>query len=583
MALRLLSTPHLPQLCSRRVSGRVHCSASTQVSDAQGGRRSANYQPSVWTYNYLQSLVADDIRRSRREVEQEREKAQILEEDVRGALNDGNAEPMAIFALVDDIQRLGLGRYFEEDISKALRRCLSQYAVTGSLQKSLHGTALSFRVLRQHGFEVSQDVFKIFMDESGSFMKTLGGDVQGMLSLYEASHLAFEEEDILHKAKTFAIKHLENLNHDIDQDLQDHVNHELELPLHRRMPLLEARRFIEAYSRRSNVNPRILELAVMKFNSSQLTLQRDLQDMLGWWNNVGLAKRLSFARDRLMECFFWAVGIAREPALSNCRKGVTKAFSLILVLDDVYDVFGTLDELELFTDAVRRWHEDAVENLPGYMKLCFLALYNSVNDMAYETLKETGENVTPYLTKVWYDLCKAFLQEAKWSYNKITPGVEEYLNNGWVSSSGQVMLTHAYFLSSPSLRKEELESLEHYHDLLRLPSLIFRLTNDLATSSAELGRGETTNSILCYMREKGFSESEARKQVIEQIDTAWRQMNKYMVDHSTFNRSFMQMTYNLARMAHCVYQDGDAIGAPDDQSWNRVHSLIIKPVSLAPC
>lgn len=86
----------------------------------------------------------------------------------------------------------------------------------------------------------------------------------------------------------------------------------------------------------------------------------------------------------------------------------------------------------------------------------------------------------------WYDLCKAFLQEAKWSYNKIIPGVEEYLNNGWVSSSGQVMLTHAYFLSNPSTRKEELESLEHYHDLLRLPSLIFRLTNDLATSSVRI-------------------------------------------------------------------------------------------------
>nr|BDN86184.1 isoprene synthase [Syzygium cumini] len=582
MALHLLFAPYLPGLSSQRVAnGRVHCSASTQVSAPQEGRRSANYQPSVWTYNYLQSLVADEVRRSRREVEQRKEKAQMLEEQVRGALTDETAEPMTIFALVDDIQRLGLGHHFGEDISRALRRCLSPGAVNKRLDKSLHGTALSFRVLRQHGFEVSQDVFKIFMDESGSFMKTLGGDVQGMLSLYEASHLAFEEEDILHKAKTFAIKHLKNLNSDVSKDLQDQVIHELELPLHRRMPLLEARRSIEAYGRHGYTNHPILELAATEFNTSQSTLQRDLQEMLGWWNNVSLAKRLSFARDRLMECFFWAVGIAHEPSLSICRKGVTKAFSLILVLDDVYDVFGTLDELELFTDAVRRWDINAVEDLPGYMKLCYLALYNSVNEMAYDTLKETGENVLPYLSKVWYDLCKAFLQEAKWSYNKIIPGVEEYLNNGWVSSSGQVMLTHAYFLSNPSTRKEELESLEHYHDLLRLPSLIFRLTNDLATSSAELERGETTNSIRCYMQEKGVSESEARECVIEQIDTAWKKMNKYMVDNSTFNKSFVRMAYNLARMAHCVYQDGDAIGAPDDQSWNRVHSLIITPVSLA--
>nr|AIK19222.1 monoterpene synthase [Eugenia uniflora] len=581
MALRLWFAPHLlPELSSRRATGRVQCSASTQVSETQEGRRSANYQPSVWTYNYLQSLVANEGRRSRREVEIQKEKAQMLEEEVRGALNDQNAEPLTIFSLVDDMERLGLGDHFEEDISRALRRCVSPGAVHKSLDKSLHGAALSFRILRQHGFEVSQDVFKNFMDGSGNFMKTLGGDVQGVLSLYEASHLAFEGEHILDKARTFAIEHLQSLNPDVSKDLQDQVNHELELPLHRRMPLLEARRSIEAYSGRGYTN--LLELAATDFNTSQSTLQRDLQEVLRWWNDVGLAKRLSFARDRLMECFFWAVGIAKEPRLSNCRKAVTKAFALILVLDDVYDVFGTLDELELFTDAVQRWDLEAVEGLPRYMKLCFLALYNSVNKMAYETLKETGENVIPYLAKAWHDLCKAFLQEAKWSNRKIVPGVEEYLNNGWVSSSGQVMLTHAYFLASPGMRKEELEALEQYHDLLRLPSLIFRLTNDIGSSSAELERGETTNSIRCYMQEKGISETEARKYVTEQIDLAWKKMNKCMVYRSTFDRTFTRMAYNLARMAHCVYQDGDAIGAPDDQSWTRVHSLIIEPVSLEP-
>ena len=43
-----------------------------------------------------------------------------------------------------------------------------------------------------------------------------------------------------------------------------------------------------------------------------------------------------------------------------------------------------------------------VNNLPGYMKLCFLALYNTVNEMAYDTLKEQGHNILPYLTKALY-------------------------------------------------------------------------------------------------------------------------------------------------------------------------------------
>lgn len=578
MALHLFS---LPSVFSEKISRQVPRSTSTKAAFPQGGRRSANYQPSVWTHNDLPSLVIDEGRQSRRVVELQREKAQMVEE-VRGALHDENAELITIFALVDDIQRLGLGRHFEEDISRALHRCLSPDVVYKGLQKSLHGTALSFRILRQHGFEVSPDVFKIFMDESGSFMKTLGNDVQGVLSLYEASRLAFEDEDILREAETFTIEHLKNHNRDINKDLQGEVNHELEWPLHRRMSLLEARRFIEAYSRRRYTSHRILKFSATNFNTLQSTLQGDLQEVLRWWDNVGLANELNFARDRLVECFFAAVAVADEHPLSNCRKGLTKVNILNVIIDDVYDIYGTLDELELFTDAVRRWDINAVEDLPGYMKLCFLALYNCVNELAYDTLKETRENVIPYLTKAWYDACEAFLQEAKWSHNKITPRVEEYLNNGWISVSGHVMLIHAYFLSSPSMRKEELESLEHYHDLLRLPSMIFRLTNDLATSSAELERGETTNSIWCYMQEMGVSELEARKYVIKMIDTTWKKLNKYLVNDSTFNQSFVRMAFNLARMAHCMYHDGDAVGAPDDLSMNRVHSLIIDPVSLEP-
>ena len=46
-----------------------------------------------------------------------------------------------------------------------------------------------------------------------------------------------------------------------------------------------------------------------------------------------------------------------------------------------------------------RWDVSAVRDLPGYMKLCFLALFNSVNEMAYDHLKEHGEDVIPCLTK----------------------------------------------------------------------------------------------------------------------------------------------------------------------------------------
>ena len=47
-----------------------------------------------------------------------------------------------------------------------------------------------------------------------------------------------------------------------------------------------------------------------------------------------------------------------------------------------------------------RWDVNAMDGLPDYMKTSFFALHNSVNEMAFDTLKEQGVNIVPYLKKV---------------------------------------------------------------------------------------------------------------------------------------------------------------------------------------
>ncbi|PON48545.1 Squalene/phytoene synthase [Parasponia andersonii] len=100
----------------------------------------------------------------------------------------------------------------------------------------------------------------------------------------------------------------------------------------------EARSYIEAYNKRPDANPVLLEVAKWDFNKAV--------------EEYGLANKLSVARDRLMESYFWTVGMVYEPQCSNLRKDIAKVVPLITVIDDVYDVYGTLEELELFTDAV---------------------------------------------------------------------------------------------------------------------------------------------------------------------------------------------------------------------------------------
>ena len=71
---------------------------------------------------------------------------------------------------------------------------------------------------------------------------------------------------------------------------------------------------------------------------------------------MGFKENLSFSRDRLMENYLWAMGINFEPQFSKCRIGLTKFVCILTAIDDMYDVYGSPDELELFTNAVKRYN-----------------------------------------------------------------------------------------------------------------------------------------------------------------------------------------------------------------------------------
>ena len=70
---------------------------------------------------------------------------------------------------------------------------------------------------------------------------------------------------------------------------------------------------------------------------------------------MGFKEKLSFSRDRLVENYLWSMGIAPEPHFSKCRIGLTKFICILTAIDDMYDIYGSPDELRRFTDAVNRY------------------------------------------------------------------------------------------------------------------------------------------------------------------------------------------------------------------------------------
>ncbi|XP_059439292.1 (E,E)-alpha-farnesene synthase-like [Corylus avellana] len=429
----------------------------------------------------------------------------------------------------------------------------------------------------------NSDMFSGFMDEkTGTFRKSIHANFKGMLELLEASYLALEGENILDEAKQLSTAILKENTCNLDGNLAKQVAHALELPAQRRVQWFDVKWHINVYEKDRHMNPILLEFAQLNFNIIQATLQKDLRELSRWWRNLGLTENLNFARDRLVESFMCSVGLGFEPRNKCLRKWLSKVINLILVIDDVYDVYGTLEELTHFTNAVNSWDVRETQELPECMKICFLALYNTTNEFANEIQTEKrGNQLLLHLKKVWTDFCAALFVEAKWYNMGYTPSLQEYLSNAWISSSGSVILVHAFFCIEHEVEEEFENFIKKNQDLVYNISMIIRLCNDLGTSKAEIERGDAPSSIMCYMREENVSEEIARKHIKGMINKTWEKINgQCFTTQLPMLQPFVNIASNAARVAHGLYQDGDGFGVQDRETRTNIRSLLVEPLTL---
>ncbi|KAL2476851.1 Tricyclene synthase [Forsythia ovata] len=113
-------------------------------------RRSGNYRPPKWEFDYIQSLNSEYT--GGRSIE----RASELKMQVKMML-DESKEPLDQLELIDDLQRLGISYHFQDEIKQILTIINKKYSENHEPEiKDLYATALEFRLLRQHGFNVSQ-------------------------------------------------------------------------------------------------------------------------------------------------------------------------------------------------------------------------------------------------------------------------------------------------------------------------------------------------------------------------------------------------------------------------------------------
>nr|QWB49541.1 terpene synthase 7 [Aquilaria sinensis] len=293
-----------------------------------------------------------------------------LKQEARKRIIAGIEDPSKNLDLIDRIQRLGVSYPFEEEIKELLEKMHRNFdAFIKDNVDDLHQILLCFRLLRQQGYKVSCEMFSSFKDDEGKFKESLTEDGEGLLSLYEATHLRIHGEDILENAFSFSVAQLKSIAmNNASMLLTRQINHALRFPIQRTIPRLVARFYISMYQKKPSHNPPVLKFSKLDFNILQKQYQKELRQI---------------SRDRIVELYFWMMQIYFEPRYALGRAIVSKAMAMASIQDDIYNAYGTPEELKLLTEAIQRWDPDMANQLPGYIKNFFrvlLDVYNEIGD-----------------------------------------------------------------------------------------------------------------------------------------------------------------------------------------------------------
>ncbi|KAL1532433.1 Vetispiradiene synthase 1, variant 2 [Salvia divinorum] len=234
-------------------------------------RPSPNFSPSIWGDHFTsvsihhnnQIFHGEEIEELKMEV---RKMIVAAEPSTREKLN-----------LIDSVERLGISYHFEKEIEEQLHIFHSSYL---EIMESgdLHTVALCFRLLRQHGRNISTGIFEKFR---GKFENIVDDD-EGMLSLYEAANLRTHGEDVLEEALVFAKAHIESVAPFMRSPLKEQAEHALDQCLQRGVPRVEARRYMSLYEELESRHDALLKLAKLDFNLLQKLHRQELGELSRW-------------------------------------------------------------------------------------------------------------------------------------------------------------------------------------------------------------------------------------------------------------------------------------------------------------
>ncbi|KAK4355062.1 hypothetical protein RND71_024033 [Anisodus tanguticus] len=518
----------------------------------------------------------------------------------------GNAVPTiypvnicARLCMVDNLNKLGICRHFAEEIQNVLDetyRCWLQGEE--EIFTSATTCAMAFRILRGHGYNVTSDTVAQFLEQEQCNGHL--NDIYTMLDLYQALEMIIAtDQPVPKKLNSSSLWSLrQRLSGEfyppnrLTRQIHGQVDDVLKFPSHANIERVANRRNIEHYDVdnarvlktsycSSNFGNRdFLTLAVEDFNFCQSIHRKELKQLERWVIQNRLDK-LKFAREKSAYCYFSAAATIFQPELSDARMSWAKNGVLTTVIDDFFDVGGSMEELNNLIQLFKKWDVDVSTDCCSE-KVCiiFSALHSTIREIGEKTFKWQARNVTRHITDIWLNLLTAMLREAEWARDMSVPTLDEYMANGYVSFAlGPIVLPALYFVG-PKLPDDVVQHPE-YHSLFKLMSTCGRLLNDIRSFVRESKEGKLNAVTLSIIHGNGsLSEEAAIEELSHLVEMQRRGLLKLILqgEGSVVPRACKDLFWKMSKVLHQFYIKDDGFSSMG--MADTVKAIIHEPITL---
>ncbi|KAJ8899328.1 hypothetical protein K2173_018302 [Erythroxylum novogranatense] len=353
-----------------------------------------------------------------------------------------NVYPVDLFEniwAIDRLNRLGISRYFEPEIKECVKHIHKYWRQDGicwarnSEVHDIDDTAMGFRILRLHGYDVSPDVFKFF-EKNGEFCCFAGQSSQavtGMFNLYRASQVLYPGEKIMEDARKYSSKFLRekrirNELQDkwiITKDLTGEVEFALDVPWYAILPRVETRSFLEQYGGEDDVwigktlyrmpfvnNNEYLELGKLDYNTCQAIQRAEWDKFQKWYDECSLGS-LGISKRSLLFSYFLAAASIFEPERSKERLAWAKTRILLETVHSCFNEDNSSRELRsAFVHDFKKATSTTTSGFNGNGRILdakkkrqelLQLLLETLNGLSVDALVSNGRDISHDLRHAW--------------------------------------------------------------------------------------------------------------------------------------------------------------------------------------